>query len=332
MSRTKFTKGFTLVELLVVFAIIAVLAALLLPAVNTAREAARRASCLSNLRQLGLAAQQYHLSFNRLPSGADMVLMTSPDNEEVNAPNASLFVRLLPYIEQRTLAAAFPPGESIYSPAILPHLADAPSLLRCPSDQPDASPSIAAPFAAWKESATVEDPVAFGRSNYVGSLGTQLYPTGMCVISGVAATDGAFFRNSGVSLDGMHDGLSNTLLFSERVFHGLPALAETGHNRWASGVEYDTLFTTKYRLNVQRTSANACERSAGQYYAASSQHADGANFCFADGSVRFLSDQIDTGDASTCARASTADHCELRHGVYQSLSTRAGGEIIPADL
>src|SRR5881227_396026 len=88
-------RGFTLIELLVVIAIIAVLIALLLPAVQAAREAARRIQCTNNLKQLGLAAQNYHDINNAFPSGSYTTLAGGKGNE-----NFSCFVRMLPFMEQ----------------------------------------------------------------------------------------------------------------------------------------------------------------------------------------------------------------------------------------
>ena len=101
LCGTRSKRGFTLIELLVVIAIIAVLVALLLPAVQQAREAARRVQCKNNLKQIGLALHNYHDAFNRLP----ITTYVSPVNEW--AARAGIFVRLLPYIEQQALSDKF---------------------------------------------------------------------------------------------------------------------------------------------------------------------------------------------------------------------------------
>ena len=93
--------GFTLIELLVVITIIAVLVALLLPAVQAAREAARRAQCVNNLKQLGLAAMNYHDTQGSFPAGS--YVFVPPAGVSKAAENFSCFVRMLPFFEQQTV-------------------------------------------------------------------------------------------------------------------------------------------------------------------------------------------------------------------------------------
>ena len=100
MSFSK-SKGFTLVELLVVIAIIGVLIALLLPAVQQAREAARRVQCTNNLKQLGLAMHNYHDTFNSLPYG--QFSGQQYENTSENPNRATWFVAILPFVEQSTM-------------------------------------------------------------------------------------------------------------------------------------------------------------------------------------------------------------------------------------
>ena len=93
------SRGFTLVELLVVIAIIGILVALLLPAIQAAREAARRTQCINNVKQLGLAALNFDSTFKHLPLGMEM------DSKTTDLTTATFFIRLLPYIEQNSLYA-----------------------------------------------------------------------------------------------------------------------------------------------------------------------------------------------------------------------------------
>ena len=106
-------RGFTLVELLVVIAIIGVLVALLLPAIQAAREAARRANCVSNLKQLGIAIQNYHDSLKTFPPGAIMPRTDTSGNQVQfgsNAIYAGFHTLILPYMEEESL-------KNLYNPA-----------------------------------------------------------------------------------------------------------------------------------------------------------------------------------------------------------------------
>src|SRR5262249_13970251 len=105
-------RGFTLIELLVVIAVISVLTALLLPAVQSARESARRVQCASNLKQLGLAAHNYHGTWNCLPMGNDFKPTMASG---ISTDNASAHVRLLPYLEQANLFDRIDFRQSLYT-------------------------------------------------------------------------------------------------------------------------------------------------------------------------------------------------------------------------
>src|SRR5687767_9202589 len=123
--------AFTLVELLVVIAIIGVLIALLLPAVQAAREAARRTSCLNNLTQLGLATHNYEFHFETLPPG-----VTNPDGpirNESQGIHVSWIVKILPYLEQRILADRFDQAAGAYAEVNTPVREAQISALLCPS-------------------------------------------------------------------------------------------------------------------------------------------------------------------------------------------------------
>ena len=128
--------GFTLIELLVVIAIIAVLIALLLPAVQAAREAARRAQCTNNLKQLGLAVQNYHSANNVFPADGYSGLAAW----QYQYPNFSVFVFLTPYLEQQQIYNATNFNLSDYEPDNITIAGIAINALTCPSDpwQPQA--------------------------------------------------------------------------------------------------------------------------------------------------------------------------------------------------
>src|SRR5262245_56194429 len=123
--------GFTLVELLVVIAIIGVLVALLLPAVQSAREAARRASCSNNLSQIGLAIHHYEMAHGIYPPGT--INSTGPITNTAAGYHHNWVVQLLPYIEQQNAYNVLDKRASIYSPQNAAVAANMPRLLICPS-------------------------------------------------------------------------------------------------------------------------------------------------------------------------------------------------------
>ena len=206
--------AFTLIELLVVIAIIAILIALLLPAVQAAREAARRAQCVNNLKQLGLAINNYHTAVNSLPWGSGHT------DSKYGWCNSSTISQLLPYFEQSTLynatnwwcqcgsynPNAFDPVSPLMNSTVNCTVLN---VLYCPSDQnrlsaiqPNNVPPIPAP----------------GHTNYSSSCGTN--PDCYYSHSGPSSADGLFGCVNVVrtiNFAAVTDGLSNTAAFSERV-------------------------------------------------------------------------------------------------------------------
>jgi prepilin-type N-terminal cleavage/methylation domain-containing protein/prepilin-type processing-associated H-X9-DG protein len=239
------SSGFTLVELLVVTAIIGILVSLLLPAVQSAREAARRMQCSNNLKQIGLAIHNYESAHKRLPSGycsfAQRSGLSSPAWAAVDpatydgAPGWGWAALLLPFIEQNAIANHLrydrPMWDAVNQPFVQ---AIIPSFL-CPSSSGEAKPVL----ARDKSGATLTKygrPIELGRSNYVASHGqescwgncgaatnvvifTNIYTSTTTVvrvdgdISKMA--DGPFYRNSRVGLRDITDGTSTTIFVGE---------------------------------------------------------------------------------------------------------------------
>jgi prepilin-type N-terminal cleavage/methylation domain-containing protein/prepilin-type processing-associated H-X9-DG protein len=313
--------GFTLVELLVVIATIGVLVALLLPAVHAAREAARRAQCTSNLKQLAVAAHNYHSAKKKFPTGAHLPV----DVSGRPAMGTNLWVELLPYIEEYSLYNRwdFDDNRNNVAGGTNAVQAQVIEILLCPSDPlPERVVEITAAAAltpSWSWG-------LYGLSSYGGNAGKRSVQTGGPPTFPRLSKDGISFIDSNVHMKDITDGSSKTLLFGERnhddpeydrrhdiVWPG--SIAFAGWGRWgyvanpgASGhVSLHTAAPINYCMPPNGDLSNLEDRIA----AFGSAHPGGANFALADGSVRFIAE-------------------ELPLELLQSLSTRAGNEVAEA--
>jgi prepilin-type N-terminal cleavage/methylation domain-containing protein/prepilin-type processing-associated H-X9-DG protein len=348
--------GFTLIELLVVIAIIAVLIALLLPAVQSAREAARRAQCVNNLKQLALAVMNYEQTNGCIPSGC----YVTPDYvDRFMNPNFSCFVRILPFMEQGPLYNAVNFNLQAMNVENITIAGAAIASLMCPSDAAVANSSAVTltkqfnsfyslPPGSWTQQFT----------SYGGVTGTfDLYadPASSVFAAKYASMNGLIFTSSTVTLAQITDGLSQTLLFGEHAHSVLtlpqfntgkkPALANgpNSYQFWQSGDTHDTMIEAWNQPNVHKT--NRIVGTLGNFIAASatSLHPGGVNFAFGDGSVHFLKDTIDCWnfDSGNFPIGYTTDKSGntiidptvpgARLGVYQRLATRANSEVIGFD-
>ena len=202
MFHTKPRRGFTLVELLVVIAIIGILVALLLPAVQAAREAARRAQCTNQIKQWALAAHNYHDTFLAFP-------MTNAQNYQPSCQGFSPQARILPFIEQSNLQAKFdfsqpaftgPFNALVPNPQFASAFATPLKVALCPSD----------PAPIMNQGAGGS---SYSGINYMVSMGSGMGPK----YDLRWRTDGFVFENSGVRFSDITDGSSNTVMMSETV-------------------------------------------------------------------------------------------------------------------
>lgn len=264
--------GFTLIELLVVIAIIAILLSMLLPAVQQAREAARRTQCKNNLSQVGLAIHNYDMSFEVLPPGT-----VSVDGEIVNEPNGyhlSWIVQQLPMMEQSNVFRAVDFDGGAYSAANQPVRSLQIPILACPSD--------------YDFRYSVEDIGPVVASSYAGCFGGTNTPVD-------DGNNGLFYRNSSTTYDAIRDGVTNTIMVGEKLNP-----RDTIDLGWMSGTSA-TLRHTGVAINkgwdvVNHFSPSNSGKSVAPDTTStggfSSQHSGGAGFLLGDGSVRFLNEMI----------------------------------------
>jgi len=289
-------KGFTLVELLVVIAIIGTLVGLLLPAVQAAREAARRSSCVNNMKQLALGCQNYHGARQQLP------VHFSPGGQT----GVSWLALILPFIEEATAGAEVQPLNPAYAGTNFAQNRNV-ARIKVPSFY---CPSFANDWAEFSGSTidTVTGGARAYTTHYVanaGPIGTnpqinRAYPQ-LPSTQGFIATGGVMplspvvvgsnpSKPFGVALTDIHDGTSKTMMVMEMAWSDM---GSGSLRSWVRGAAWNNDMTAvKNVANGMRTVKYV---TPGNYNSVSigSNHPGGCNVAMADGSVVFLTEQID---------------------------------------
>lgn len=319
MSHADRRAGFTLVELLVVIAIIGVMVGLLLPAVQAAREAARRMSCQNNLKQIGLACHNYESTFKQFPHGTmdNNPANVLPNNVWTAGPwrKGSVLVKILPFMEQTALMDRLDFRGDVVAQIVAAGYAGASgtrmSIYACPSDGTSGTRLTGA--QQFYNYAT-----SMGNQNMPGQFGCNLYPNdsintraqnvlggnlfgngaiGHGSVNGATNVSGVFSRYSwAAKLRDITDGTTNTIMIGEI----LPVCGDHHRGGWYDPNALWTAttgginFNTCRKRGVSDTAQNCNDhRNWMTSQAFKSDHPGGAQFVLCDASVSFLSDSID---------------------------------------
>jgi prepilin-type processing-associated H-X9-DG protein len=341
-----------LVELLVVIAIIGILVAMLLPAVQAAREAARRSSCSNNLKQMGLALHNYADVYKAFPirqAGTGTVGGNSNTN---NNDRLSGMVGLLPFLEQAPLydqiksgnASHVPYGPAPWITTNWPHWSTNIEVLDCPSDAGRTSDAI-------------------GDTNYVFCVGDSI--AAITSTTNSTGNRGMFMRRVAFRFADITDGTSNTIAMGEvgteagrdvrgavardsfaltgaptlcmqqadpnnkKVYAAAASIGTWRGTRWSDGIVSMSGFQTILPPNspsCSESGGTAGSDSKAGIYSAGSHHPGGVQVVLADGSVRFIAETVDTGNLSATDPGVTGGASP--YGVWGAMGTRGSGEPV----
>jgi len=302
--------GFTLIELLVVITIIAVLVGLLLPAVQSAREAARRAQCSNNLKQMGLAMHGYHDTHGKFPSAYVSAVAEGVLNYPELGPGWGWGAMILGQMEQRALANAINFSLQIIDAGSMTARGTVVSVYLCPSS-------------------TSDGPVILRRSEKGPPVASDIAPGQYIASAGQGEVEdvpgdnnGVLYRNSAIGLRDITDGASQTLLLGERSRNvcdatwvgAVPSVIICTKPGW--GVRDCATSNVMVMANTgpweDERWVNTPNHKNSKTHYFWSLHPGGCNFVMGDGSVRFIKDTVNPQ-------------------AFSAIATRGGGEVVGTD-
>jgi prepilin-type N-terminal cleavage/methylation domain-containing protein/prepilin-type processing-associated H-X9-DG protein len=320
--------AFTLVELLVVIAIIGSLIALLLPAIQSARESARRLQCNNNLKQIGLALHAYHNAFQQFPSGYRSTVGSNGPADD-KGPGWGWAAYILPFIEENGLFSQIHLDRDIRDTTNAAARVMSVRTYLCPSDIAKATFTVdslgdSSPNYSQPATDSAGNPMQVAHANYIGIFGNpEITPDPGYLLPDSyrgLAHRGIFWRNSTTQIRDVTDGTSHTLCVGERC-SALAYVTWTGsvtggqvppkipdtYNYGPEGAPILVLGHTGDASDVPPHTPNSLVNHVDDFW---SQHPQGVNFLFVDGSVQIINNNIDPA-------------------VWWALGTRAGGETVP---
>lgn len=322
MRARSVRSAFTLVELLVVVAIIALLISLLLPAVQAAREAVRRAQCLNNLKQMGLALHNYHDTWQCFPGGTTNYPPPFPQSNLSGGVGAggdstglNWGVAILPYVEQGELYSRYNANVAFNNVLNQPVIKTPLAIYLCPSDitgvkvppeLPASGPQVKMAHGSYKAVGGAYDPKNIGNFNWASCGWEQGYNPKYRGVLHNAGGDCSLATYE--SFATINDGASNTLLVGEASYFN-----PTGRGVfWACGYDHYSIgavnnYTAQFSHDFSKAPCNAGEYCKLGF---NSYHPGGLNFVLCDGTSRFVSINIDLVS------------------IYPALATIAGGEVV----
>ena len=314
-QRTVRLQAFTLVELLVTISIIGILVGLLLPAVQAARESGRRTQCQNNMKQIGLALDQFHLHMKKYPAGT---LQSKSDGDPTGVAGFGWAPQILSYLQQDALYnyLGLPNGKlhDVLKTSDGRALAQiALPAFRCPSDTSELL-NTNRPFVGSKYG-----DLTAAKSNYIANHGTQFMTLKDKQTDYLKDSFGVFWPDSKCTEAHITDGTSNTILAGERsteywagVWVGTRDFNSDGDNglRQVFGIS-DSPINDK-KIEDGRRGFN-------------SYHPNGAFFVFADGHVEFIAEDIEFEQEGATSKVKAE---KMKMGLYQRLLRRNDGQVL----